>query len=109
MNSEDSKISINSLMGHITIHRYLLHCRRCKEGYAPFDRELDINEEHKVTRGLTEVVCDFGQRMSSFEEASEVLEKYLGIKISSSMIQEISEKVGGKLYEKGKARSGKFV
>jgi hypothetical protein len=82
VNSNDSKILVNSLMGHIDIHRYLLHFRRCKEGYAPFDRVLDINDEHKITKGLTEVVCDFAQRIGAFEEASYMLEKYLGIKIS---------------------------
>jgi len=95
-------MSVNSLMGRIGYDRMWLHCRRCEEGYAPFDRELDINEDHKVTKGLTEVVCDFAQRMGSFEEASYMLEKYLSIKISPSMIQEISEEVGKKLYEKEK-------
>lgn len=102
VNSNDSKITVNSLMGYMDIHRYLLFCRRCKEGYAPFDEALDINEEHKITKGLTEVVCDFAQRMGSFDEASYMLEKYLGIKISASMIQEVSEKTGKELYEKEK-------
>lgn len=102
ISSKNSHMSVNSLMGRLGFDRVWLHCRRCKEGYAPFDRELDINEDHKVTKGLTEVVCDFAQRMGSFEEASYMLEKYLGIQISASMIQEISEEVGKKLYEKEK-------
>lgn len=102
ISSKSSHMSVNSLMGRIGYDRAWLHCRRCEEGYAPFDRELDINENHKVTKGLTEVVCDFAQRMGSFEEASYMLEKYLSISISPSMIQKISEEVGKELYEKEK-------
>jgi Uncharacterised protein family (UPF0236) len=102
ISSEESKLSVNSLMGKLEFHRYWLHCRKCHEGYAPFDIELGINEEHNVTKGLTETVCDLAQRMGSFEEASYMLEKYLNIQMSPSLIQEISENVGKKLYEKEK-------
>ena len=100
INCKESHISVNSLMGQLNMNRHLLHCRRCNEGYAPFDKMLEINEDHKVTKGLTDAVCDFAQRMSSFKEASYMLEKYLGIKISASMIQAISEEVGEKLFKK---------
>ena len=102
INCKDSHISVNSLLGHISINRQLLHCRHCHEGYSPFDKMLEINEDHKVTKGLTDAVCDFAQRMSSFKEASYMLEKYLGIKISDSLIQTISEEIGKKLFEKDK-------
>ena len=63
ISSKDSHMSINSMMGRIGYKRAWLHCRNCEQGYAPFDRELNINEKHKVTKGLTEVVRDFGQRI----------------------------------------------
>jgi len=102
INAKESHMKLNSLMGYIDYTRHLLHCRPCSHGYAPFDRELEINEEHRITKGLTEVICDFAQRMGSFEEASYMLDKYLEIKISASMIQKISEGIGRKVYEKDK-------
>ena len=102
VNVKESHLRVNSMLGHIDFNRKLVHCRHCGKGYAPFDRELDINKEHKVTKNLTETVCDLAQRMSSFEEASDMLDRYLHIKISHSMIQEISEKIGKELYEKAK-------
>ena len=63
---------------------------------------LGIHEGHKITEGLTEVICDFAQRMSSFEEASYMMEKYLNIKISPFLIQQVSEEVGKNLYEQEK-------
>ena len=82
VSSSQSHITVNSLLGKIGYDREWHHCRRCGEGYAPFDKKLGIHEGHKITEGLTEVICDFAQRMSSFEEASYMMEKYLNIKIS---------------------------
>ena len=87
-------MKLNSLLGNLDFTRSLVYCRRCKKGYAPFDRELGIDGVHKITGGLKETVCDFAQRMSSFEEASYMMDKYLGIKVSPSFVQEISEEVG---------------
>lgn len=96
--AKDSHLRVNSMLGYIDLNREVRHCRRCGEGYAPFDRELNINKEHKITRGLTETICDLGQRMPSFMEASDVLSKYLNIKVSHTFIQVVSEEVGKGLY-----------
>ncbi|NMA95066.1 MAG: hypothetical protein GX974_03410, partial [Clostridiales bacterium] len=103
--ARDSHLGINSMMGYIDFNRNLYYCRRCEEGFAPFDKELDVNDEHRITKNLTETVCDLAQRMSSFKEAEEVLHKYLNIKASHSTIQKISEKVGRRLYEKEKSEA----
>lgn len=95
-------MKLNSLLGHLDFTRHLVYCRRCKEGHAPFDRELGIDEVHRITSGLKETVCDFAQRMSSFEEASYMMDKYLNIKVSPSLIQQVSEDVGQKLFEEEK-------
>lgn len=102
VSSNQSHISVNSLMGRLEYDRTWLHCRPCGEGYAPFDRDMNINEEHKITKGLTETVCDFAQRMGSFAEASYMMGKYLGIKISPAMVQKVSEGVGKKAFDKDK-------
>jgi hypothetical protein len=79
----------------------MLHCRRCGQGYAPFDKELEIDDNHKVTKGLKETVTDFAQMMP-FAEVKETLKKHLGIEISAATIQKISESVGKELFEKEK-------
>lgn len=63
---------------------------------------LGVDEDYRITRALKEAVCDFAQRMSSFEEASYMMDKYLGIKISASLIQKVSEDIGKKLFEQEK-------
>jgi hypothetical protein len=97
--AKGSHLRVNSMLGHIDFNREVRHCRYCGEGYAPFDRELKINQEHKITRGLTETICDLAQKMPSFMEASEVLSKYLNIKVSHTFIQVVSEEVGKDLYK----------
>lgn len=90
------------MLGHLDLTRHLVYCRRCEEGYAPFDRELGINDKHKITGGLKETICDFAQRMSSFEEASYMMEKYLNVKVSAFLAQQVSEEVGQKLFDEEK-------
>jgi len=86
-------------MGRLDITRHLVYCRHCGEGYAPFDREIGVDEVHRITGGLKETLCDFGQRMSSYEEASYMLEKYLRIKVSPTLIQQVCIEVGDILFE----------
>ena len=71
--ARDSHLGINSMMGYINFNRNLYYCRRCEEGFAPFDKELDVNDEHRITKNLIETICDLAQRMSSFGEAEEIL------------------------------------
>ena len=66
-----------------------------------FDKELEIDDNHKVTKGLKETVTDFAQMMP-FAEVKETLKKHLGIEISAATIQKISESVGKELFEKEK-------
>lgn len=89
---------MNSLIGNLDITRHLVYCRHCEEGYAPFDKEIGVDEIHRITGGLKETLCDFGHRMSSYEEAAYMLEKYLHIKVSPTLIQQVCIEVGGKLF-----------
>lgn len=99
--SNSSHLRVNSLLGNLDFNRYMLHCRKCGQGYAPFDKELEIDDNHKVTKGLKETVTDFAQMMP-FAEVKETLKKHLGIEISAATIQKISESIGKELFEKEK-------
>lgn len=89
--------------------RHLVYCRHCNEGYAPFDRELGVDEVHRITGGLKEALCDFGQRMSSYEEATYMLEKYLNIKASPTLIQQVCIDVGGKLFGQERKEAEDYI
>lgn len=101
ISNKSSHLQIKTMLGNMELYRHVLTCRRCHEGYAPLDRQLSISEDHKITKAVEEVVTDFAQMMP-FEEASRTISKYLGIDICASMIQDIAENVGKKLFTKEK-------
>ncbi|MBC8061148.1 MAG: ISKra4 family transposase [Clostridiaceae bacterium] len=102
--SKSSNLVINSMLGELNLKRPWLFCRRCGEGYSPLDRELEVNENYKVTKALVDLVCDFAQ-MLPFQESSDVLNKHFNINMASSTIQKISEDIGKKLYLNEKKES----
>jgi len=99
--SKSSNLIINSMLGELNFKRPWLFCRRCREGYSPLDKELEVNEDYKITKKLIELVCDFAQ-MLPFQESSDVLSKHFNINIAASTIQKISEEIGKKVYDKDK-------
>eukprot|EP00831_Metopus_contortus_P028779 TRINITY_DN23821_c0_g1_i1.p1 TRINITY_DN23821_c0_g1~~TRINITY_DN23821_c0_g1_i1.p1 ORF type:complete len:284 (-),score=32.32 TRINITY_DN23821_c0_g1_i1:129-980(-) len=92
------------MLGELNFKRPWFFCRRCREGYSPLDKELEINEDYKVTKMLVELVCDLAQ-MLPFQESSDVLNKHFNINMATSTIQKISEKIGKNLYLKEKTES----
>lgn len=102
VSSNSSKLKVKTMVGELNFFRYWLHCRRCGKGYAPFDKAIEINDEHKITKNLTVTICDFGQRAESYDEASKLLDKYLGVNVAPATIKDICEIVGGRLFEKEK-------
>lgn len=93
------------MIGELSFSRYWLHCRRCGEGYAPFDKEIGIDDGYKITKNLIVTICDFGQISGSYEEASKLLDKYLDVNVAPATIKKICEGVGNKLYEEEKAEA----
>jgi len=89
-----------STLGHITVTRDTVFCRRCHKGFGILDKELEIYGEHRITKAMTETIAYVAQMVPSFERASEAIRKLLKIEISSTQIQIISEEVGEKIFEK---------
>lgn len=102
VNSKSSRLKVKSMLGEVNLHRYLLHCRPCGKGHAPFDIEIGVDEGFKITKKLKEMICDLGQRLGSYKETSQIIDKYFGIKIAASTIQKICEEVGTKVFEREK-------
>lgn len=96
---------ILSMFGRIPITRDELFCRRCHKGYGVIDKKIEIYGKHRITKGMTEAITYMAQMVSSFERASEVLEKLLKVDVSAKQIQIISEEVGKAVFEKEMAKA----
>ena len=90
---------ILSMFGYIPVTRDELFCRRCHKGHGVTDKMLEIFGEHRITKGMTEIITYIAQLMP-FERASEHIKKLLKIDISATEIQIISEEIGKKVFEK---------
>jgi len=93
--------NILSVFGYIPLTRDELFCRRCHKGHGVIDKMLEIYAEHRITKGMTEIITYIGQLMP-FDRASEHIKKLLKIDVSGTQIQIISEKIGKQVFEKEK-------
>lgn len=63
--------------------------------------------DHKVTYAMADLITYAGQLAVSFEKASEVIKKFTGITVSESLIREITEESGQKVFEEDIKRAKK--
>lgn len=99
-NNRNMSITIKTINFPLKVFRPLYYCRNCKIGIDPANDIFNIYEGHKVTLHLAEEITRTAQKNSCYQEAKKDLEHYLGIKISESLIVEITEDVGQQLYQK---------
>jgi hypothetical protein len=75
------------------------YCSNCGILYGQNDKIFGINEEHRITKDLLELITYTAQIIPGFRNAQEVLLKLKGIEISASQIKTLSEEVGKELFE----------
>jgi hypothetical protein len=95
---KNAHISILTLLGKIDIERDYYFSYSKGEGFGIIDELLEIKKGHLMTNGMTETISYAAQKDGSFKEASESIDKYLDLDISSTTIQKISEGVGGVVF-----------
>lgn len=82
------------------MHRDWYVCRTCGEGFSPVDTMLGLDEVgHKMTPEMAAKVAYAGQMAPSFETAAQGLEYLAGLKVSASLIRQITEETGQKVHE----------
>ena len=99
MSKRNAPINILSLFGYIPMARDFLFCRGCRKGHGIVDKILGINNGHRMTKGMIEIIAYIAQLLPSFDRASEALKKMMGIEVSGTQIQIVSEEVGNAVFE----------
>lgn len=72
----NAKTKILSMFGYIPVTRGTVFCRRCRKGYGVIDKQLEIYNKHRITKGLTEIITYLSQLMPFEEAAPQVLPIY---------------------------------
>jgi len=101
----DEKLQVLTKYGRIDIKYDYYFCRYCHEGFAFVDNEIGLLEEHKVTMEMADLMTYAGQVAMSFEKASEMIEKFTGIKVSESLIRSVTEETGEKVFKQDMKRA----
>lgn len=64
-----------------------------------FDSKLRLFADHKVSLEMADLLTYSGQVAMSFEKASELIYKFTGIETSESLIRNITEETGEKVFQ----------
>ncbi|MCR2043021.1 hypothetical protein [Anaerosalibacter massiliensis] len=97
-NKANVPISILTIKGPLTSIRDYYFCRYYHKSIGYTDESLNINKERLVIKRFMELIAYSGQNSRYFERASKYLEKYKGLKISSTTIEQVSEQIVKKVY-----------
>lgn len=87
---------IDSLVGSLRLARHYYHCRNCRSGHVPWDRQLGLGTT-ALTPAASEVTSIAGVQ-NSFGQSSEVtLKKLCGLVLSESTVERVTEAAGERL------------
>ena len=80
------------------------------EGFNPLDAMLGMNiVGHKVTPEMAVKIAFAGQMAPSFEAAEQGFAYLAGLKISRTLIRQITEETGQKVYEQQMEKATKAI
>jgi len=81
--------------GEGAVTRAYYQCRACGKGQCPWDQEQGL-DQHTLTPLLKTRGADLCGRLV-FREAQEVLHQFTGLSLAVSLLEEVTEQVGGRV------------
>jgi hypothetical protein len=85
-----------SLFGPLRYQRAYYYCRRCGQGFTPFDAQAGI-PAHQLTPAVERLASLAGGVSPSFEKGAELLEEMSGVGLSESTVERTTEDVGSRI------------
>jgi hypothetical protein len=90
---DDRDRTLVSLCGAIHYQRAYYYCRRCGEGYAPFDEQAGLTPR-ALTPAVERLTTLAGGVSPSFERGAELLQEMAGVRLSEATVQRTTEDAG---------------
>lgn len=87
-----------SLVGPIRYRRAYYLCRRCGQGFFPFDRDAGLTTRD-LTPALERVATLAGAVADSFEKGADLLAEMAGVRTSESTVERTTEDAGRRLAD----------
>ena len=85
-----------SLFGPIHYRRAYYYCRRCGQGYCPFDDQAGV-PAHQLTPAVERLASLAGGVGPSFEKGAELLHEMSGVRLAESTVERATEDVGERI------------
>jgi hypothetical protein len=97
----NENIGITTMAGKFDIRRTVLNNRQSEINVYPLDEYLRINKlPYKVTKRVMSKVAFYAQNQGSFDKTSMLFKEEFGVEIGGSLVRDIAEAVGKKVFEK---------
>ncbi len=93
---QDRAHAVRGLTGPLRCRRAYYYCRRCGEGFCPFDQAAGISPR-QLTPGLERLATLAGACADSFDKAAELLHEMAGVQLSKSTVARTTEEAGQRL------------
>jgi len=91
--AKDRERTLRSLCGPVTLTRNYHYCEKCKLGFYPLDRDLDLPEEGELTREMEKRVLDFAVS-DVYGQAVERWQVHYRTPISENLLRRVTKRVG---------------
>jgi hypothetical protein len=84
------------LCGEVPCQRAYYYCRRCGQGFFPFDQQAGISAR-RPTAAAEQLATLAGGVSDSFDKARQLLHEMAGVRLSESTVERTTEEVGQRL------------
>lgn len=91
--AKDRRRTLRTLCGSVTLSRNYHYCERCKHGFYPMDRDLDLPEEGELSREMEKRVLDFAVS-DVYGQAVERWGLHYRRPISENLLRRVTKRVG---------------
>jgi len=91
--------------GAVTVRRAYYYCGRCQQSFLPYDEVLGLVDE--ISPGLMPLVCLAGSLLPFADAAEDVLQRFAGVRVSTSTVLRSTEGEGERL--RAQQKQGRMV
>jgi hypothetical protein len=96
---------VRTVHGDVHVARAYYYCRRCRHSALPYDDVLGLVDE--ISPGLMPLVCLAGTLLPFADAATDVLQRFAGLRMSASTVLRCTEAAGERL--RAQQKEGRMV
>ncbi len=96
-----------TMLGEVVVERPYYHCRRCEGGFAPRDKDLDV-EATQYSPGVRRMLALVGSE-TSFDRGRALLDELAGVELTAKAVEREAEAIGEDIAAREQAEIARAV